>query len=193
MDIPISIGLSEENKKELASILGCSDEELVQQLSRYGSASLSEYVTMILGLKVFRRGSDIMDYRLFLLIENAFEGQIPDEQVVSNLFQTTSTESRSLIRSVMSKYQYQLKTAKERSIINILKSAKKDDVEDHYVVIVNNLNLIAEMNNAIANIDGSLPPIEKNHDGISTWLIKSSSYNHLKGRYIKVALWSLVP
>jgi hypothetical protein len=82
---------------------------------------------MFLGQKVFRRGSDILEYRLFLLIEKALEGQIPDEQVVSNLFQTTPTESRSLIRSVMSKYQYQLRGAIEYSIRAILENASKDN------------------------------------------------------------------
>jgi hypothetical protein len=62
MDIPIFIELSEENKEELANILGCSVEELIQQLSRFGAAALREYVTMILGQKVFRRSSDILDY-----------------------------------------------------------------------------------------------------------------------------------
>jgi hypothetical protein len=183
MDIPLSIDLSEGDIDDLGSILECSTEELVQQLSHFSVAALREYITMILGQKVFRRGSDIMDYRLFLLIEEAFEGEIPDEQLVSNLFQTTSTESRSLIRSVMSKYQYQLKTAIERSIKKILESATRDKPEDPYIIIVNNINLIAEMNSAIADINGQLPPIAKKHGGICTWIIQPSSYDHLRERY----------
>ncbi len=187
MDIPIRVDLSREEKEELASILGCSAEELVQQLSRFGVAALREYVTMILGQKVFRRGADILDYRLFLLIEEALEGQIPNEQIVSNLFQTTTTESRSIIRSVMSKYQYQLRTAIERSIKIVLESAKKNDEEGQYVVVVNSFNLIAEMNSVVAEIDGNLPPIVKKHGGISTYLIQPSSYTRLTERYSKVA------
>jgi hypothetical protein len=116
MKIAFNIDLDKNDKEELAIILGCNSQELAQKLSLYGVAALREYITMFLGQKVFRRGSDILEYRLFLLIESALEGQIPDEQVVSNLFQTTSTESRSLIRSVMSKYQYQLREAIEDSI-----------------------------------------------------------------------------
>jgi hypothetical protein len=69
MDIPLTIDLSKAYKEELASILECSPEELVQQLSRFSVAAFREYITMILGQKVFSRGSDILEYRLFLLIE----------------------------------------------------------------------------------------------------------------------------
>lgn len=185
MKIAFNIDLDNNDKEELAIILGCNSQELAQKLSLYGVAALREYITMFLGQKVFRRGSDILEYRLFLLIESALEGQIPDEQVVSNLFQTTSTESRSLIRSVMSKYQYQLREAIEDSIKAILENASKDDDQDQFVVVVNSLNLIAEMNSVLAEIDGNLPPITKKRGGISTYLIQPSSYARLKEKYKK--------
>lgn len=186
MKITLNLELGEgEDQKELASILSCTSGELAQQLSNYGTAALQEYITMFLGQKVFRRSADILEYRLFLLIKGPLGGQIPNEQVVSNLFQTTSTESRSLIRSVMSKYQYQLRNAIENSIKMILENATKqvEDEDEYYVMVVNSYNLIAEMNNSLAEIDGSLPPITKKRGGISTYLIKPSSYDRLKARY----------
>lgn len=185
MKIEFNIDLDKNDKKELATILGCKSEELEKNLSLYALAALREYITMFLGQKVFRRGSDILEYRLYLLIESALEGQIPDEQVISNLFQTTSTESRSLIRSVMSKYQYQLREAIESSIRAILDNASKDDDEEQFVVVVNSFNLIAEMNSALAEIDGKLPPITKKRGGISTFLIEPSSYERLREKYKK--------
>jgi hypothetical protein len=185
MKITFNIELNKNDEEELATILGCTPEELAQKLSIHGIAALHEYITMFLGQKVLRRGSDILEYRLFLLIEKALEGQIPDEQVVSNLFQTTPTESRSLIRSVMSKYQYQLRGAIEYSIRAILENASKDNDEDQFVVVVNSFNLIAEMNSALAEIDGNLPPITKKRGGISTYLIQPSSYRQLKEKYKK--------
>lgn len=184
MKVSLNLELDKDDEKGLAIILGCKPEELPQHLSSYGKAALCEYITMFLGQKVFRRGTDILEYRLFLLIQNALEGQIPDEQMVSNLFQTTATESRSLIRSVMSKYQYQLRNAIDESIKSILRNATKDNDDDQYIVVVNSFNLIAEMNSVLAEIDGSLPPITKKRGGgISTHLIKPSSYARLKEKY----------
>lgn len=185
MKIEFDIELNRNDEEELSTILGCEPEKLEQNLSLYGLSALREYITMFLGQKVFRRGSDILEYRLYLLIENALKGHIPDEQLVSNLFQTTLTESRSLIRSVMSKYQYQLRKAIEDSIKEILENASHNDEEDKYVIIVNSFNLISEMNNTLAEIDGRLPPITKKRGGISTFLIAPSSYERLREKYIR--------
>lgn len=65
---------------------------------------------MFIGQRVFTRGRDIQEYRLFLLIRGPFGNTIPDDQMVCDLFQTT-TQSRALVRSVMSKYQYELSQA----------------------------------------------------------------------------------
>jgi len=91
----------------LAEILGTSPDEVEAALAPYLHAAATEYVEMFLGRKVFTRGQDIREYRLFLLMKEVFE-RLPDEQEVSDLFQTTESQSRSLIRSVMSKYQYDL-------------------------------------------------------------------------------------
>lgn len=75
-----------------------------------------------------------------------------------------------------------LKTIINNSIKNILESASKDKKED-FVIVVNSHNLIAEMNNVLAEIDGNLPPIIKKAGSISTFLIKPSSYNKLINKY----------
>jgi hypothetical protein len=133
--------------------------------------------------KVFSRGSDILEYRLFLLIVHAFNGQIPDEQEVSKLFQTTTTGSRSLIRAVMSKYQYQLKSFIERTLINLLDSAVVSEERDCLFLSVHNLNLVDELNRELAEIDTNLPPVQKKRGSVSTYIVFPSSYNRLCERF----------
>ncbi|WP_217883844.1 hypothetical protein [Halomonas citrativorans] len=110
MDLTTTINFTPAEEAEISEILGCSVADLNGKLNSYVSASFKEYLSMVRGQKVFKRGSDMLEYRLFLLIESAFGGTVPDERTVSSLFQTTLTESRSLIRAVISKYQYQLRT-----------------------------------------------------------------------------------
>src|ERR1039458_7388469 len=109
MTISVTPHLTSVERDQLAQILACEVSELDQVLSSYGSAALEEYVRMILGQRVFTRGSDILEHRLLLLVKEAFGGRIPDEQRVSALFQLSSTGSRSLIRAVLAKYQYELR------------------------------------------------------------------------------------
>lgn len=179
MDVTSTLKLPADDQKELARILDCDPKDLPKILAPYASAALTEVVTMFLGQKVFSRGSDMLEYRLLLLIQHAFKSQIPDEQRVCRLFQTTASGSRSLIRSVMSKYQYQLKSAIEKSIKLTVESARKAQGETEYSVVINSLNLVEELNRLLAEIDGNLPQINKKHASVSTYEIAASSYSRL--------------
>ena len=179
MDIQVTLTLTPTERRELANILGCSQQELPQALPAYIGAAARECVTMFLGQKVFSRGSDMLEYRLFLLIQEAFDNRIPDEQDVSRLFQTTTNESRSLIRSVMSKYQYQLKDAIDRSLTRLLEVAEHPDEEGSFMVTINSINLVDELNRVLAGIDGSLPSVAKKKGSVSTYEIEPSSYARL--------------
>lgn len=182
MDIQVSISLTPSERRELAQILGCTQQELPAKLAPSLNAAGKEYVTMFLGQKVFSRGSDILEHRLFLLIQDAFDNQIPDEQDVSRLFQTTTNESRSLIRSVMSKYQYQLGDAIGRSLIRVLEAAEHPEPDGHFVLTINSVNLIDELNRVLADIDGSLSPVSKKRGSVSTYEVEPSSYSRLCDR-----------
>ena len=176
MEIKSILNLSSEEEEELAKILTCQKAELSNSLSPFSSAALEEMVSMFLGQKVFNRGTDLLEYRLFLLIIHAFDGKIPDEQEVSKLFQTTTTGSRSLIRAVMSKYQYQLKTTIENSLKNLLVNVTISEEKDSYTVSIHNLNLVDELNLILSEKDTNLPPVQKKRGSVSTYEILPSSY-----------------
>jgi hypothetical protein len=179
MDVQVTVTLSDEEKTELTQILNCTEAELPTVLKAFSSASLQEYISMILGQKVFKRGTDILEYRLFLLIEGVFDNKVPDEQEVCKLFQTTSTESRSLIRSVISKYQYQLKAAVEKTIKSILENAQQENDQMPYTININSQNVVEELNRQLASIDGNLTAVTKKRGCVSIYEIKQSSYARL--------------
>jgi hypothetical protein len=179
MDVTAQIKITADERQEMAAILGCSQVQLAENLSDYASAALAEYVSMMLGQKVFRRGSDILEYRLFLLITKAFGNKIPDEQSVCRIFQVTASESRSLIRSVMSKFQYQLKKAITTSMRKIVVSAETPGNGQPYVATIYNKNLVDSLNVLLAERDGSLQPVVKKRGSVSDYKISPASYNAL--------------
>jgi hypothetical protein len=183
MDVTASIQLNAAERADLARIIGCTQAELPQKLNAIASAALNEYVSMFRGQKVFRRGSDIHEYRLFLLIQAAFENRIPDEQHVSRLFQTTSNESRSLIRSVMSKYQYQVKAAVEESMKQVVQEAEQAADGEPFAVIVNSLNVVDELNRVLAELDGTLEQVAKKRGSVSTYEFSPASHARLKQHF----------
>jgi len=142
VEIKAEINLSESDQADLKKILKAKDTKLEEILAPYASAAIEEFVTMILGQKVFSRGTDIHEYRLYLLIKHAFSYKIPTEQEVSDLFQSTASRSRSLIRAVMSKYQYLLKDAVENTLKDRLNTVKIPDNRESVTVAIYNLNLV---------------------------------------------------
>jgi hypothetical protein len=180
MLISIELDLGETEIAEIASVLESDDGNLAAILSRHFKASALEYLAMYRGQKVFRRGSDLLEYRLLLLIETAFEGVIPDEHEVARLFQTTPGESRALIRSILAKYQYRIKEVIKRTISQKLAEAGQEEEGGPYSVVINSVNIVLEMNRILADLDGSLQPVKKKRGCVSTYEIMPSSFEILR-------------
>lgn len=183
MQLTTNLNLTAPEEAEVAAILGCAPADLNTRLNEILGASINEYLAMFRGQKVFKRGSDMLEYRLLLLIETAFNGVIPEERTVSSLFQTTLTESRSLIRSVISKYQYQLRSHVERTLSASLTSATRPDTTHNYTVVIHSLSIVDELNKALASIDGSLAPVAKKRGSVSSFEIAPSSYQQLCSKF----------
>jgi hypothetical protein len=179
MNIEIMLELSEDDVKEISVILDCPEGDLQQELAKHIRAAANEYLSMYRGQKVFRRVSDIHEFRLLLLIESRFCGRIPDEREVTRLFQTTPSESRALIRSVLAKYQHRIKAGILETIKNALERASQPVGGGDYEVTINSRNIVDEMNRLLAGRDGSLHQVKRKRDSVSTYEIKPSSFNSL--------------
>ncbi len=175
----IKIGISQEMERTLSEILKCDIEGLNKELSKIASAATEEYIKMMLGEKVFTRGSDIREYRLFLLIINYFEGNIPDERIISTLFQTTQSESKSLLRSTLAKYHYMLKDSINESIIRVFSGDHSQNENGNYIVKNIPINIIDEMNRIVSEIDGSHNQIKKQRGTLQVYEIPPATYEAL--------------
>jgi len=151
------MNLTDEERKQLLGILGCGEDNLDDQIAKYTDAAVEEYIRMILGQRVFTRGQDIREYRLYLLIKRVFAGRLPTEQQICSLFQTTTTQSRALLRAVMSKYQYELQEAIYDTLREELSKSQPEPNGDGYLITVDSENVIAALNRQIAAINGTLP------------------------------------
>lgn len=171
--------LDEQERTQLSGILGCTDVELDARIEKFSKAATEEYLRMVLGQKVFTRGQDIHEYRLFLLILHVFEGDLPTDQQISSYFQTTTAQSRSLLRAVLSKYQYQLQTQVEKTFKKHLQGAFKESESGYYTVTINSETVVEALNRRLAIIDGTMPLITKERGTVSSFVIQESAFNAL--------------
>lgn len=180
MAVKAHLRLNKEEKELIAGILNTDVTKLNKTLEPYATAALEEYCRMILGQKVFTRTQDIKEYRMYLLIKEVFLNRIPDDQKISDLFQTTPTESRSLVRSVASKYQYELRLAIEDTLKEVVITATASSKgSGDRIITVNSVTKIEELNKILMSIDGTLPQITKKKGTVSTYTIKASSFQKL--------------
>jgi hypothetical protein len=177
--IRATLNLIQEDEAELARILHCTTTDLDIVLAPYASAAALEYAMMFLGQKVYTRGSDIREYRLLLLIQHVFGNHIPDEAQVSRLFQSTTSESRALLRAVMSKYQSQSHGAAEQSIREVLSRAKEGADDGPWLITVDNTIIVERLNRALAEIDGTLEKVARHGISVSTYEVTRASFGAL--------------
>lgn len=178
MDITTSITLSSDEKNQLSEIFNCSPANIETTLKTISSAAMEEYTNMILGKKSLQRGTDIREYRLFLLIKRFFTERLPNEEMVTRIFQTTSTQSRTLLRSVASKYQYELKSIINKTISGLLEEIEVNVLKTGTLLIINTHSrfFIELMNEKIASINVILPSVQLRGDCTSSYSIKPSAY-----------------
>ncbi|HEY2070367.1 MAG TPA: hypothetical protein VGG48_12495 [Rhizomicrobium sp.] len=179
MKITFDFDPSPEDLAILAVALNCTEAEVVARLPGHARAALVEYVEAYLGRRAFSRGSDILEHRLSLLIEHAYGNRLLGEAEVSRLFQTTLPASRSLLRSVLSKYRFQLQTAATGTAKAALEVAKWKKDDNEYVIEVKAANLVEILNQRLAADFGGQKPIGPAKDSIATYLIAPGSYDSL--------------
>jgi CHAD domain-containing protein len=183
VNVTVRIPLTAAEKQKLAEILGCSVVDLKTELSPVALAGLSEHVEMFLGRKVFTRGSDMREYRLFLLIKERYRNRLPTEDELSSLFQTTASQSHSLLRAVMSKYQYELSQIMADALRRAVNSFAQPpnappgadwhlDAESEYVV--------EALNHRIGTIGPSLTRLTREQGTASRYIVKPATRQSLR-------------
>lgn len=183
--------LTEPEKRQLASTLGFRNvgpdeltEKIEEVLKRHIEAATEEYVRMILGQRALTTGRDIREYRLYLLIKHVF-GEIPSEQDVSDLFQTTKTQSRTLIRNVLSKFQYELQEIIRATLKRVISKARQkpgqeSTAEPDYYLEVRSPVVIEALNRFVASVDPAAGQITKVPGTIRTYEARKYTFDILQ-------------
>jgi hypothetical protein len=184
--LSLELNLDSQEISELQRILARIQKkgtfEWPSGLKSFAEAAVLEYARMFIGQKVFTRGSDIREYRLFLLIRTAFNNSIPDEQTVCALFQCTLSQSRGLLRAVMSKYQYELSEAIEGTLTALVGRVKKNK-NGALVVAINNESVVGELNKVLASVDSAQDQIARQTGKLATYELKPDAYKKLCTHY----------
>lgn len=174
MQITFEIDI-EADKDGLIAAMECSEADLKQAITRHAKAAIHEYLECYVGRRAFSRGNDILEHRLALLIEHAFDRKIPTAARISNLFQTTLSTSRSLIRNTFSKYRFQLVAVEEAAAKAVLENVDWNGPESCFAKITTP-NLVEVLNRRLLANDPSLKEVSRIPGVVGTYSIGQDSY-----------------
>jgi hypothetical protein len=139
---------------------------------------MREYVNGFLGNWTATRAADLQEFRLLALILEVFGG-IPDEDVVVRHFSITPSQARSLIRSVLSKYPFELREPLRAALAQAVEGCRQQEEDGLYEVVINNSTVVEELNRRLAAIDGRLPQVAKKRRSVSVYQASAASYEAL--------------
>ncbi len=179
MKLTIDMELSDSDKKMLCATLGCNLTALNDTLTGHALAAIHEYVEAYLARRAFSKGSDILEYRLALLIQHAFGNKIPDDLTVSRLLQRTPASSRTVIRNTLSKYRYQLDAAEVESVKALLESADWAGGGSDICRVNASRNLVEVMNQRLRAEESTLKQVLHDAGSVGLYAIREHTYNKL--------------
>jgi hypothetical protein len=180
VEVQVNVTLSASDEQQLSTILGCEPAELSTELKTLGAAALTEYLELVLGRRVFTRGSDIREYRLLLLIKHRNRDHLPTEEDISALFQTTTTQSRALLRAVTSKYQYELQDVTNAALKTAVEAMAAGEDGDWHLDASSEF-IVEALNRLVGRLDPSLPRLARAEGTLSRYVVKTSTRNRLRG------------
>lgn len=176
MEFTVELEVDDADLARLEAATGLKAQKLAEALPGHARAAFAEYVAQYLGKRSLSRGADILEHRLHLLIRNAFDNEIPTETQVSGLFQTTSTQSRTLIRNTLSRYRFDLAAALRTTVKKTLENAKPDN--HHFLLDVQSSQVLDALKTTLEQNYPNEAPITRTPDA-STWTLKPVSYASL--------------
>lgn len=179
MQITFEIDITDD-KAGLIAAMECAEADLEAVITKHAKAALHEYLECYVGRRAFSRGNDILEHRLALLIEHAFDRTIPTAARVSNLFQTTLSTSRTLIRNTFSKYRFQLVTVEAVSAKTVLENVEWNG-QDSCFAKITTPNLVEVLNRRLLASDPSLKEVSRVPGVVGTYSIGQDSYAVLCG------------
>jgi hypothetical protein len=177
--VTTDVTLSDPERARLRAIFGCADDAALDaKLGQVARAALQEHLDMFLGTGAFTRGSDFREHRLAMLALHAFGGKIPNEAVVSRMFQSTRSGSRALLRAMMSKYQIRLEGAVRDSLRELLEKADPQG-KDGRRFKCDSPAFVERLNEMLGEMDKPFAPIAPMANEAGRYAIGNATYDAL--------------
>jgi hypothetical protein len=179
VELPNDI-LTKDDLDRLRALLGRQDDDALQPaVESLIRAGLAEYKEMLLRIGLPSRAVEISEHRLFCLIQHYFKDHLPTEGEVASMFHLTESASRSLLHSVIAKYENYLERQLKETLKAAVRKMKFDPTTDIWIVVIQSDNVLRELNRIIESQAPDLSPVSKIRGEASTYTVTPDAHKVL--------------
>lgn len=149
--------LNDDDRARVATSIGLPADTSVAQLAKalgpFAKAALAEYLDLFSGRRVPGRIADQEQNRLLYLAEHAFDGRLPDPDIVADMFQKTSAAAKTLVRNTATRFRHELKVSMDGAVWAVMLRARGDG--DDWVVEIRDLAMVEHIHELIRRGPGN--------------------------------------
>lgn len=179
LKLDLTLSLSDDEAAALADTLGCLVIELEQHLALYASAALREYADMLAG-QAMTSVIELRERRLVAILMALPE--FPTDERIARMFNLTSTQGRSLLRTTLSRHRNRLRSAIDAAARRFI-AACEGETGAERVARFPNAVIIDMLNGQLAAASAPRAPIRRKHGTFDTYVVSNGAFNELQSLY----------
>ncbi|MBP2236327.1 hypothetical protein J2Z31_002841 [Sinorhizobium kostiense] len=182
-EIPLNftLALSDDDAVALADTLGCTPEDVGENLQLYAPAALREYVEMFAG-QAMMSVSDMRERRLLAILLALPAANFPTDERIARLFNLTSLQGRALLRATLSRHRARLKGTMEAAARRFIGACQGEAGAEREARFPN--AVVIEMLNAqLSAANAPRSPIRRKPGTFDTYLVANGAFIELQNLY----------
>ena len=181
MTITFDFELSADEENRLSRALGCDIADFPQRLGPFARATIREYVVMLAGSRGFTRAADFMELRLLCLIQAVTGNRVPDEDFVSRCFHLTRSQSRTLIRNTVTRFEFELSAAIRESAKSVLSHERQKTTLSSSQAP--SLNVVDELNRILERLNPNFRKIVPTFGTLGQFIVEDAEMEVLRQHF----------
>jgi hypothetical protein len=182
LQLNFALELSEEEADALADTLGCAPADLEDHLGRYAPAALREYAEMFAG-QAMTSVADLRERRLVAMLLALPPDDFPSDERIARMFNLTSGQGRSLLRTSLSRHRNRLKGAMEAAARRFIAACEPAAEGGGREARFPNAVVIEMLNAQLAAAAAPRSPIRRKAGTFDTYVVSNGAYNELQALY----------
>ena len=184
MNISINISNAELSTNDKALIKEClglqSAQDLNLAFTKICKTAFLEYCKMFKEKGLPTRADEVMQERLFFLLNHYYIDRLPSENEISTIFQLTPSQSKTLLRNSKSRYRTKIATSLNNSLKAIVHPAVLNNDTGKLEFVFLSSVLIEELNLIVSQKGPTLEQINKIKGKASKYECAEDTYDLLK-------------